>query len=538
MGSSSNPNTSPPPDNLVAHGNVIFVSFNYRLGVLASLHNAATADGGGLFGILDQQVALRWISRHIEAFGGDPGSVTLQGESAGAISICLHLVLPGSRGLFHRAILESSLCGFPFEDAVSARATAKRLAKALGCSFEQRAAEFTARLNETKRRVHAPRRQGLNEVVPAPLVPYYERMFAEEAGGAAETARRNRRHIIIGGRSPSPHDEDFGDEEGEGVLGSDGGLVGGVLGTSDSCKSNALRVGQADAGTSWLRALFWSRGGGESGDSSSSGGGSSDGASVAARAVGGVETAVAGGTVRSVETGGVGGGSSDGNETVAEGPDAPSLHSGSSQHQTWMAHVTEHLLPLLPGTAALADVASMVEIAAEQMAHWLPSVPSVFQRNDGGGDTMDGAGGGTAGSPATSSEQVAPAESGGTPPSSPDAWAYWEWLRSWFPLWVGGSSGGPRNGSGKGNVVSRDARGVVCEPTRGGGLSAHSHHQRRRGRDAAYRQYFQDSRARRHWRTYDAPAWTLEQMAVDELELECLRSKSAEEVRNALPVRR
>jgi len=88
---------------------------------------------GGMLGILDQQAAMRWVRDHIRSFGGDPTQVTLMGESAGAISICLHLVMPGSRGLFHRAIMESGLCAFPFENVESGRSTTQQLAKAVGC---------------------------------------------------------------------------------------------------------------------------------------------------------------------------------------------------------------------------------------------------------------------------------------------------------------------------------------------------------------------------------------------------------------------
>lgn len=64
-------------------------------------------------GLLDQREALRWIQRYIRYFGGDPDNVTLFGESAGAQSVSWHLLTQQSRGLFHRAILQSgTLCYF------------------------------------------------------------------------------------------------------------------------------------------------------------------------------------------------------------------------------------------------------------------------------------------------------------------------------------------------------------------------------------------------------------------------------------------
>ncbi|MCX5300910.1 carboxylesterase family protein [Streptomyces sp. NBC_00193] len=87
-----------------ARDGVVLVSVNYRLGVL----------GYGLFpdapanrGLLDQIAALAWVRDNIEAFGGDPGRVTVFGESAGAISIGALLAAPRATGLFHQAVLQS-----------------------------------------------------------------------------------------------------------------------------------------------------------------------------------------------------------------------------------------------------------------------------------------------------------------------------------------------------------------------------------------------------------------------------------------------
>ncbi len=99
---------------LAARG-VVVVTFNYRLGQLGflahpSLSAEAGADGvSGNYGFLDQQAALRWVRDNIASFGGDPGAVTLFGESAGSMAVSLHLLAPGSRGLLHRAVMQSGV---------------------------------------------------------------------------------------------------------------------------------------------------------------------------------------------------------------------------------------------------------------------------------------------------------------------------------------------------------------------------------------------------------------------------------------------
>lgn len=98
----------------------VVVTMNYRLGVLGFLTTEALAaesgqDRAGNYGILDQVEALRWVQKNIRAFGGDPGNVTLFGESAGAISVCALLGAPAADGLFHKAIMESGMCVLPTE---------------------------------------------------------------------------------------------------------------------------------------------------------------------------------------------------------------------------------------------------------------------------------------------------------------------------------------------------------------------------------------------------------------------------------------
>ena len=93
---------------------IIVVTINYRLGVLGFLaHPELTRESpdrtSGNFGILDQIFALQWVRKNIHKFGGDPGNVTIFGESAGGASVIALLSSPLADGLFHRAIAQS--CG-------------------------------------------------------------------------------------------------------------------------------------------------------------------------------------------------------------------------------------------------------------------------------------------------------------------------------------------------------------------------------------------------------------------------------------------
>jgi para-nitrobenzyl esterase len=88
-------------------GNVIYVSINYRLGVLGFLAHTALGLHSGNYGLQDQQLAMRWVQQNISAFGGDPHHVTIFGESAGGSSICHQLASPTAAGLFQAAISQS-----------------------------------------------------------------------------------------------------------------------------------------------------------------------------------------------------------------------------------------------------------------------------------------------------------------------------------------------------------------------------------------------------------------------------------------------
>jgi para-nitrobenzyl esterase len=98
------------PTPLLAPGNVIVVTINYRLGYLGFFAESALDSEGhdaGNYGLMDQQFALKWVQNNIAAFGGDPSNVTIFGESAGGHSVYCQLASPTAAGLFSHAISES-----------------------------------------------------------------------------------------------------------------------------------------------------------------------------------------------------------------------------------------------------------------------------------------------------------------------------------------------------------------------------------------------------------------------------------------------
>lgn len=105
-----------PVQSRLSDRGVVVVSIQYRLGILGFLAHRALAreQGGpsGNYGLMDQIAALRWVKDNIAKFGGDPGRVTIFGESAGSQDVSLLLAAPAAQGLFRAAILQSGTPGF------------------------------------------------------------------------------------------------------------------------------------------------------------------------------------------------------------------------------------------------------------------------------------------------------------------------------------------------------------------------------------------------------------------------------------------
>ena len=121
--------------NLASKQEVVVVSLNYRLGALGfmslpELAKESPNNAAGNYGFLDQIQALKWVQQNITAFNGDPGNVTIFGQSAGGMSVCTLMASPLAQGLFQKAIPMSGGCevAIPREKGFAqGRATADKL---------------------------------------------------------------------------------------------------------------------------------------------------------------------------------------------------------------------------------------------------------------------------------------------------------------------------------------------------------------------------------------------------------------------------
>lgn len=202
MGSSSQPMLD---GSALARRNVIVVTFNYRLGRLGffahpALSAAQRDEPVGNYGLMDQIAALRWVQRNIAAFGGDPGNITIFGESAGGTSVLQLMASSESRGLFHRAIAQSS--GGRDRWPSLGTATHRPSAEAIGERFAREAGLANASCEELRAIPADVLRGELNLVNMEPDTysgPMFDgRLVQGPAAQAFEAGRHARVPLIIG----------------------------------------------------------------------------------------------------------------------------------------------------------------------------------------------------------------------------------------------------------------------------------------------------------------------------------------------------
>ncbi len=121
-------------NHIAARGDVVMVSPNHRIGVFGFAYLESldgVYQGSSLAGMLDLVLALEWVRDNIEEFGGDPGNVTIFGQSGGGQKVSLLMAMPSAQGLFHKAIIQSGPAPLTLE-APYASWLATRLVSKLG----------------------------------------------------------------------------------------------------------------------------------------------------------------------------------------------------------------------------------------------------------------------------------------------------------------------------------------------------------------------------------------------------------------------
>lgn len=137
VGSGSSANLGP---EYLLEEDLVVVTFNYRLAFFG-FTSIGSKEAIGNAGFKDQALVLKWVHDHIRHFGGDPNCVTLMGDSAGGMSVTLHMVSPLSRHLFHRAFVMSGGILPQAKSPTSQLNLVTRLARIIGCSDNEDAFE-------------------------------------------------------------------------------------------------------------------------------------------------------------------------------------------------------------------------------------------------------------------------------------------------------------------------------------------------------------------------------------------------------------
>lgn len=198
-----------------ARRGIVFVSLNYRLGRFGFFaHPALTKEQAGAplgnYGYLDQLAALEWVKRNVAAFGGDPGNVTIFGESAGGGSVHTLMTTPLARGLFHKAIVQSGggraggiMTPRTLKEAEAAGLAFGTLAGAPGEDATALAALRKLPAKDVVRGLDMMTMGAQRDTYPGPMID--GRVVAEEPETAFRAGRQARVPYVIGA-----NDREFG----------------------------------------------------------------------------------------------------------------------------------------------------------------------------------------------------------------------------------------------------------------------------------------------------------------------------------------
>ena len=261
MGSGSSPENS---GNQFAKQGVILMTINYRLGRLGhfafpALSKEHPEEPKGSYAFMDQIAALKWIQQNIAAFGGDPKNVTIFGFSAGGVSIHSLLTIPAAKGLFQKAIGESSggrdgiLTGRPISKdnsdsyyPVSAETIGINFAKKHGIEGTDAAALAKLRALKVEEIVGGGETdgQGGPRTYPGPILD--GKLVVETSESAYKAGRQSRVPLIIGNNSA---------ERGRGFVNAS--TKEELLNMFGSVKDEAIKAYDPDSTTDFAKMLTW-----------------------------------------------------------------------------------------------------------------------------------------------------------------------------------------------------------------------------------------------------------------------------------------
>ena len=181
---------------LAAENGCVVVGVNYRLGALGFIAHPDLSPGN--LGLADMVAALRWVQANIAAFGGDPGRVTLIGQSAGAHAIMCLLTMAETEGLFHRAICMSAPPAMAPQSSATAAEYAEFVANMIGTTPAGLATAPVAKILDAGMQLA----RGIAKFADAtpPFIPVFDALATPSAfiAAAAEAAGRRRIPLVIG----------------------------------------------------------------------------------------------------------------------------------------------------------------------------------------------------------------------------------------------------------------------------------------------------------------------------------------------------
>jgi len=189
-------------ENLSRHGDIVFCSLNHRLGALGFTNLAGVGGdkfaASGNVGMLDIVAALEWVRDNITNFGGDPGNVTIMGQSGGGSKVTTLTAMPAAKGLFHKAVVLSGagiksgekeysekLGSYVLKEAGLKSAEIEKLQQIPWIEYNRIANNAVAKLNEDLGSSTGGFRRGFNPVVDGIILPQHP-YFPEAAPTAAD----------------------------------------------------------------------------------------------------------------------------------------------------------------------------------------------------------------------------------------------------------------------------------------------------------------------------------------------------------------